>query len=113
AAAVVGAVTGLNTLLQRWAGYQTLALVYLMSVIILAMFVARGPTLLAATLTAFLWDFLFVPPVFTFRIESTTDLMFFCTYFLVALAMGQLAARLRAQQAAERRREQHATAMYL
>jgi two-component system sensor histidine kinase KdpD len=77
------------------------------------MFVARGPTLLAATVTAFLWDFLFVPPLFTFRINQTTDLMFFFTYFAVAMAMGHLAARLRAQQDAERRREQHATAMYL
>ena len=39
--------------------------------------------------------------------------MLFCTYFVVALAMGHLAARLRAQQAAERRREQRATALYL
>ncbi len=110
---VVAGVTALNALLQRWAGYQTLALIYLLSVVILAMFVARGPTLLAATLTAFLWNFLFVPPLYTFRIESTTDLMFFVTYFAVAMAMGHLAARLRAQQDAERRREQHATAMYL
>ena len=77
------------------------------------MFVGRGPTLLAATLTALLWNFCFVPPLFTFRITGITDLMLFCTYFVVALAMGHLAARLRAQQAAERRREQRATALYL
>ncbi len=110
---VVGGVTAFNWVLQHWAGYQTIALIYLLSVVILAMFVARGPTLLAATVTAFLWNFLFVPPIFTFRIQRTTDLMFFLTYFVVAIAMGHLAARLRAQQAAERRREQHATAMYL
>jgi two-component system sensor histidine kinase KdpD len=77
------------------------------------MFVGRGPTLVAATLTALLWNFFFVPPVFTFRITGITDLMLFCTYFVVALAMGHLAARLRAQQAAERRRELRATALYL
>ena len=110
---VVAAVTGINAILQRWLGYQSLALVYLLSVVVLAMFVSRGATLVAATATALLWNFLFVPPVFTFRISETTDLMLFCTYFIVALAMGHLAARLRAQQAAERRREQHATAMYL
>src|SRR6202035_1513145 len=70
-------------------------------------------TLVAATVTALLWNYLFVPPVFTFRISGTTDLMLFFTYFAVALAMGHLAARLRAQEAAERRREQHATALYL
>ena len=110
---VVAVVTGLNALLQKSLGYQSLALVYLLSVVMLAMFVGRWPTLLAATLTALLWDFLFVPPVFTFRISDTTDLMLFLTYFVVALAMGHLAARLRAEQTAERRREQRATALYL
>jgi two-component system, OmpR family, sensor histidine kinase KdpD len=110
---VVAAVTGLNALLQPWLRYQSLALVYLLSVVVLAMFVGRGPTLAAATATALLWDFLFVPPLFTFRISGTTDVMLFSTYFVVALAMGHLAARLRAQQAAERQREQRATALYL
>ena len=110
---VVAVATALNAILQHWLGYQSLALIYLLSVVVLAMFVARGPTLLAATLTAMLWDFCFVPPVFKFRITSPYDVMLFCTYFVVALAMGHLAARLRAQQAAERRRELRATALYL
>jgi two-component system sensor histidine kinase KdpD len=113
ALAVVAGVTGLNAILQRWLGYQALALVYLLSVVVLAMFAGRGPTLAAATLTALFWNFLFVPPVFTFRIGGATDVMLFFTYFVVALAMGHLAARLRAQQAAERRREERATALYM
>jgi two-component system sensor histidine kinase KdpD len=113
AVGVVAGVTALNVLLQRWIAYQSLALVYLLSVVVLAMFVARGPTLLAATLTALLWDYFFTEPRFSFRIVNTADAMMFATYFVVALAMGNLAARLRAQQDAERRREQHATALYL
>jgi two-component system sensor histidine kinase KdpD len=110
---VVAGVTGLNALLQNRLGYQPLALIYLLSVVALAMVVGRGATLVAATVTALLWNFLFVPPVFTFRITGITDLMLFCTYFVVALAMGQMAARLREQQDAERRREQRATALYM
>ena len=110
---VVAAVTALNAILQNWVGYQSLALIYLLSVVLLALFVARGPVLAAAALSALLWDFLFVPPLYTFRITGATDLMFFVTYFAIALAMGHLTAQLRAQQAAERRREQHATALYL
>jgi two-component system sensor histidine kinase KdpD len=110
---VVAAVTVLNAILRHWLGYQALALVYLLSVVVLAIFVGRGPTLFAATLTALIWNFLFVPPLFTFHISGATDLMMFFTYFVIALAMGHLAARLRAQQAAERRREQRATALYM
>jgi two-component system sensor histidine kinase KdpD len=110
---MVAGLTGFNAILQRWLSYQSLALIYLLSVVVLAMFVGRGPTLVAATLTALAWDFFFVQPAFTFRITNLTDVLFLCIYFVVALAMGHLAARLRAQQAAERRREQRATAMYL
>lgn len=110
---VVAGVTGLNAILQRWLGNQPVALIYLFSVVILAMFVGRGPTLAAATLTALLWDFLFTEPRFSFRIRNASDAMMFLTYFVIAIAMGHLAARLRAQQDAERRREQRATALYL
>jgi two-component system sensor histidine kinase KdpD len=113
AVAVVAAVTALNAVLQRPLGYQSVALVFLLSVVILALFVPRGPTLVAATLTALVWNFFFVEPIFTFRITKPTDLILFCTYFVVALAMGHLAAQLRAQKDAERRREVHATALYL
>jgi two-component system sensor histidine kinase KdpD len=89
------------------------ALVYLFSVVVLAMFVGTGPTLAAATLTALLWNFLFTEPRYSFRIASAGDAMMFATYFVIAIAIGHLAARLRAQQEAERRREQRATALYL
>ena len=59
---VVAGVTGLNAVLQHWLGNQPVALIYLLSVVILAMFVGRGPTLAAATLTALLWDFFFTEP---------------------------------------------------
>ena len=110
---VVAAVTGLNALLAPELGHQPLALIYLLSVVVLAMFAGRGPTLAAASLTALAWNFLFVPPLYTLRISGATDTMLFFTYFVVALAMGHLAARLRAQEAAERRREERATALYM
>jgi two-component system sensor histidine kinase KdpD len=47
------------------------------------------------------------------RIGNAGDTMMFATYFVVALAMGQLTARLRAQQAVEQEREERATALYL
>jgi two-component system sensor histidine kinase KdpD len=110
---VVAGVTALNAVLRLWLGDKPVALVYLFSVVVLAMFVGRGPTLAAATLTALLWDYFFTEPRFSFRIINASDAMMFATYFVIALAMGHLAARLRAQQDAERRREQRATALYL
>jgi len=110
---VVAVVTGLDAVLQHWLAVQSLALVYLLSVIVLAMFVGRGATLAAATLTALSWDFFFTEPKFTFWITNTADAMMFATYFVVAVALGQLTSRLRSQQMAERHREERATALYL
>ena len=106
------AVTVLGWAVQPLIGYQAVALIYLSAVILLAMFVGRGPILFAATITALCWNFLFVPPIFTFRISGFHDTMMFGMYFLVALAIGQLTARQRLQQAAEREREQRTAALY-
>jgi K+-sensing histidine kinase KdpD len=63
--------------------------------------------------SALLWNYCFLPPRYTFHISSFQDAMMFGMFFAVALAMGQLTARLRAQQTAEREREERATALYL
>jgi len=110
---VIALVTVINRFVQHWVGYHSVALLYLLSVMGLALFVGRGPTLAAAALTALSWDFFFTAPVYSLRISSRGDLMMFLTYFVAAVPIGHLAARLREQQAAERRREQRATALYL
>src|SRR5262249_47844766 len=47
---VVLAVTGVNAILQRWLGYQSFALIYLLSVVALAVFVSWEATLLCPPL---------------------------------------------------------------
>jgi two-component system sensor histidine kinase KdpD len=113
ALSVVVATTLLNLLVRQWTGYYTPSFLYLLAVVALALFAGRGPTFLAATGSALLWNFLFLPPIYTLYIKSLQDGLMFGMFFVVALAMGQLTARLRAQQAAERERERHATALYL
>lgn len=105
-------VTVLGWIVQGWIGYQSVALIYLSAVILLARFVDQGPILFAATLTSLSWNFLFVPPILTFRIGGFHDAMMFGMYFLVALTIGQLTARQRLQQTAEREREKRTTALY-
>ena len=64
-----------------------------------------------AALSALLWDFLFIPPRFTFYISRLHDFMMFGAYFVVAIVIGHFAARLREREQAERRREERATAL--
>jgi two-component system sensor histidine kinase KdpD len=58
------------------------------------------------------WDFFFLPPQFTFVISKLEDGILFGLYFIVAIVLGQLVARIRAQEQAERRREERAVALY-
>ncbi len=116
AAITIGLTTALNFALGNWAGHDTaymVSLVYLLALLGLAPFVGRGPMLLAAAASALLWDFFFLPPLYTFYINSVQDGLMFGMFFVVALVLGQLTSRLRAQQVAEREREERATALYL
>lgn len=115
-AIAVGAFAGtslLNWLLQPGIGADAAALVYLLSVVLLALVVGRGPILLGTALTAVGWSFLFAEPRYSFHIAGFYDKMMVATYFLVALIISQLTARLRAERLAEQQREQHSTALYL
>jgi two-component system sensor histidine kinase KdpD len=63
-------------------------------------------------LTALGWNFLFAPPRYSFHIGSFYDKMMLAMYFVVALTVGQLTARLRAERRAEQEREKCSTALY-
>jgi two-component system sensor histidine kinase KdpD len=109
---IAAAVTALGLMLQPWIGYWSVALIYLLSVTVAGTFLRRGPTLLLAGLSAVLWNFLFIPPLFTFYITQPHDLMMFAVFFVVALVIGQLTSRLHDRERLEHRREQRATALY-
>ncbi len=103
---VVAGVTGLNLLATHFINYRAVALVYLFAVLLIGLFVGRGPVLVAAALSAMLWNFLFIPPQLTITISAFDDVLMFGMYFIAALATGQLTARLaraRACRAASRR----------
>ncbi|HEY3913924.1 MAG TPA: ATP-binding protein [Verrucomicrobiae bacterium] len=94
-------------------GAHAMAFLSLLAIVILVLFVETGPALLAAALSAGIWDYFFLPPVFKFRVSHVEDALLLAMYFVVALAMGQLTTRIRAQEAAERQREARATTLYL
>ena len=94
-------------------GAHATALIFLLTVVLLALFVDRGPTLVAAAMSALLWDYFFLTPIYALRITSFEDAMLFGMYFVVALVLGHLTTRIRAQEEAERQRETRATALYL
>ena len=112
AVSVVAGVGVLNLGLMKFTGPRVPGLVFLLVVVVLALKIGRGPVLVAGALSALGWNFFFLPPRFTFVIASVEDGILFSLYFIVAIVLGQLVARIRLQEQAERRREERATALY-
>jgi two-component system sensor histidine kinase KdpD len=109
---IAAVVTGFSLAIFDYTGYWAVALFYLLAVVFTATRLRRWPTLFLAGLSALLWDFLFIPPRFTFYITHFQDFMMFGAYFIIAVVIGHLATQLREREQAERRREERATALY-
>src|SRR6266403_682448 len=86
--AVMLLVSVLNIILNPIVGVHATALVYLLAVVLLGLFVQRGPVLLAASLSAVVWDYFFLPPVFAFRVSHFEDALLLGMYFIVAIILG-------------------------
>jgi two-component system sensor histidine kinase KdpD len=75
--------------------YKIVALLLLMVVSLLAMLFDIFPVLLAALLSALAWNFLFIPPLFTFHIGDTEDILIFMMYFVIACVNAVLTIKIR------------------
>ncbi len=94
-------------------GYQVVSFALLFAVSIEAIFLGIGPILLSATLSALLWDYLFIPPSFTLHVEKTEDVLMLIMFFIIAFINGILTARVRRQEKLTREREERTNALYM
>lgn len=94
----VAAITMACWLLTPLTGYAAISLIFLLGVLLAGMVLNRGPVLLVALLSALSWNFLFIPPRFTFHIAKLEDALTFAAYFIIALTVGSLTAQLRERE---------------
>ena len=71
------------------------AFMLLVTVSILAMFLDIVPVLLAALLSALIWDFFFIPPRFTLTVGTPEDRLLLLMYFIVAMINAVLTSKIR------------------
>jgi two-component system sensor histidine kinase KdpD len=99
-------------LIKGYIGYQVVSFALLILVSILAIFYGTGPILLAAMLSALIWDYFFIPPQFTLHIQEPIDVLMFIMFFIIALLNGILTSRVRHQEKKIRIREERTHALY-
>jgi two-component system sensor histidine kinase KdpD len=111
-AALVGAVTLLGIPIHRLISPVNLVMLYLAAVVAAAIYLGRGPAVLASALGVLVFDFFLVEPRFTLTVADTEYIFTFIGLFVVGLIISSLAARSREQAEAAERREVQAVALY-
>jgi two-component system sensor histidine kinase KdpD len=112
ASAIVLLVASLCFPLAQYIGYRTISFIILLTVSLLPLRMGPGPVLMAAALGALVWDFFFIPPLFTFSVGHIEDMLMLGMYIIVAIVTGVLSARVRARERAVRQREEKTSALY-
>jgi two-component system sensor histidine kinase KdpD len=108
----VAAATLLGEIISPFISSANLAMIYLLTVVIAALRLGRGPSIAAAVLSVFAFDFFFVPPRLTFAVSDYQYVITFASLLIVGLAISTLASRAREQAEAARRRETQTAALY-
>lgn len=104
-------VAGICYALTPYMGYRVSALVLLVTVSIIAVTFEILPVLLAAALSAFIWDFFFIPPHFTIHVESTEDTILLIMYFIIAMVNAVLTYKIRQIEKLARQRKEKSNAV--
>jgi two-component system sensor histidine kinase KdpD len=98
--------------LESYLGYRAVGFIFLMAVMGVGLFATIGPVFFAATLSALIWNYFFIPPRMTFVIRSADDMILCLSYFVVALTTGFLTSRVRLHEKLIREREERTNFLY-
>ena len=86
--------------------------IYILDVVLVGVWLGRGPAALAAVLGVCAFDFFFVPPRLSFAVSDVQYLLTFFIMLAVGLITGQLTAGLRFQARVASHREERAGSLY-
>jgi two-component system, OmpR family, sensor histidine kinase KdpD len=90
----------------------TIAMLYLLAVVITAYLWGLGPSILVSVIGVLAFDFFHVPPYMNLRVADTQYVFTFLALLLVGVVISYLAVRVRRQTESARRRERETAALY-
>lgn len=111
--AIIILVSGICFSLAEFLGYRVVALILLFTVSLLAITFDILPVLLAAALSAFIWNFFFIPPRFTLHVSATEDTILLIMYFVIAMINAVLTYKIRQVEKISRLKEERANSVKL
>lgn len=111
-AGLVLLVTLLGLPLRPFINPTNLVMLYLVVVVITAVWLGRRPAIVASLLSVIIFDVIFVPPYYTLVVADAEYLLTFVGLLAVGLVISTLAARAQEQALTARRREAQTAALY-
>jgi len=112
ALAVVAAATLVCSFMTGRFESTNIVMVYLLGTVVVAARFGRGPAVMAAVLSVCLFDFMFVPPKYSFAVSDTQYVITFAVMLTTAFLISHLAARGKRQASVARQRERRAAELY-
>lgn len=109
---LVTVATTLCALAKPFLEPTNMVMIYLLAVVLAAVRLDRGSTMLTALLGVLAFDFFFVPPFLTFAVADTQYLITFVALFSVGLVISTLVIRARERADVIRAREVHTASLY-
>jgi len=109
---VVAACAAISFPLFSLLSVTDVAMIFLLGVVFVASRYGRGPSVFASLLSIASFDFLFVPPRFTFAVSDVRYILTFAVMLAAALVASHLTLRIRAQAQTARDRERRTGAVY-
>jgi two-component system sensor histidine kinase KdpD len=106
--AICGLVSVICLPLLSYLDLANIIMLYLLAVVLIAVYLGRGPAVLAAFVCVALFDFLFVQPRFSFSVHDGQYLVTFMVMLVVALLIGHLVNQMQEQVEVIRQQEQQA-----
>jgi two-component system sensor histidine kinase KdpD len=114
-AAAAGAVlltVGFGVLLDHWLPIPNMAVIFLLPVMVCAIWLGLSSAIAAAVLSFFACDFFFVEPRYGFAVSKPQEFIELLVSLAVATATGMLASRMREQSHAMLRRAETAQSLF-
>lgn len=110
--ALVAATTLLSTLAMPILSPINLVMLYLLAVVLAAARLGLRPAILTAALGVLAFDFFFIPPRFTLKVEDTEYVLTFFGLFIVGVVISSLVSKARERAEVLRERELQTESLY-
>lgn len=109
---ITAASVGLIKAAAPWLPHSSIPLLFLVPLLFCSLRFGHAAAILSSVLTVLGYNFLFLPPLYTFTIANIENIYVFFAFLAVALITSNLTARIRAQAEAARTREARTAALY-